>query len=63
MVAQMSKVQAIQTAREVTVRDPRARQQNIIDINCTIMGNYPLITGIAIRVSSFVAVILHEFLF
>ena len=31
--------------------------------NCTTMGNYPLITGIAIRVSSFVAVILHEFLF
>ena len=31
--------------------------------NCTTMGNYPLITDIAIRVSSFVAVILHEFLF
>ena len=29
----------------------------------TTMGNYPLITGIAICVSSFVAVILHRFLF
>ena len=32
-------------------------------LKCTTMGNYHLITGIAIRVSSFVAVILHEFLF
>ena len=32
-------------------------------LNRTTMKNYPLITGIVIRVSSFVAVILHEFLF
>ena len=28
---------------------------NVFFLNCTTMGNYPLITGIAIRVFSFIA--------